>query len=351
HSYDVLAIEGQRARVSHLGLMLEGQVAVLESGLLDDREGVALLRALRASDLYRADQHSYVLYPDRPSVPFLERNTLPGEPPLKEPALFVVDREGRWHFQADLSTLSEVDSRLEDVDAEPAVRVAVRELWRTTFAHDEFTGRSDRFFMFEGLGSIYWHMVAKLAVAVQWCHGRATDPGAAAALAESYQDIRDGLGFRKDPALQGAFPTDPYSHTPRHLGAQQPGMTGQVKEQVLTRFGELGVAVVDGCVRFAPCLLSRREFLTAPATASFRSDDGGAWSIDLAPDSLAFTYCQVPVVYRLGETAAIELEHADGRLEQVEGVQLDQRQSAALFDRSGSYRRVTVTMPPGLLCE
>ena len=116
-----------------------------------------------------------------------------------------------------------------------------------TFAHHAFTGRSDRFFMFEGLGSIYWHMVAKLAVAVQSDASVAPiDPAAGGRLADIYHDIRDGLGFRKDARLQGAFPTDPYSHTPRHLGAQQPGMTGQVKEQVLTRFGELGVEVLDG---------------------------------------------------------------------------------------------------------
>ena len=349
HSYDILSLDDGRAGIEHLGPMLEGQVAVLDSGLLDDRESVALLRALRESGLYRADQHSYLLYPDRESLPFLERATIPGTPPLADPALFVVDREGRWHFQADLSTLSDVDRQLDEAGAPADVREAVRELWRTTFAHDAFTGRSDRFFMFEGLGSIYWHMVAKLAVAVQWCHGRSTDPSATAALAEVYHDIRDGLGFRKDPALQGAFPTDPYSHTPGHLGAQQPGMTGQVKEQVLTRFGELGVEVTDGCVRFAPRLIPRGEVLEVPTAMSVVSGEGATASIELAPGSLGFTYCQVPVVYRLGDAASVELQHADGRLEHVDGTQLDRTQSQALFRRSGTYRRVTVTIPTGSL--
>ena len=30
-----------------------------------------------------------------------------------------------------------------------------------------FTGRSGAFYKYEGLGSIYWHMVSKLLVAVQ----------------------------------------------------------------------------------------------------------------------------------------------------------------------------------------
>ncbi len=41
-------------------------------------------------------------------------------------------------------------------------------------------------------------------------------------------------------------------------------MTGQVKEEILTRFGELGVRVEAGAVRFAPVLLHAREFLDDP---------------------------------------------------------------------------------------
>ena len=46
----------------------------------------AVLRALRASELYRADQNSYLLYPDRdlPSVP--ERNTIAGAAAARRPA-------------------------------------------------------------------------------------------------------------------------------------------------------------------------------------------------------------------------------------------------------------------------
>ncbi len=344
-SYDILHIDGQRARVSSLGPMLEGQVAVLDSGLLDEQESIALLRALRESPLYRADQHSYLLYPNRAPVPFLERNRLPGEPPLTEPSLFVVDRHGDWHFQADLSTLADVADRLETIGAEPATRGAVKDMWRTTFNHDEFTGRSDRFFMFEGLGSIYWHMVAKLAVAVQWAFGRAADPVAAATLADIYHDIRDGLGFRKGPGHQGAFPTDPYSHTPQHLGAQQPGMTGQVKEQVIMRFGELGVEVREGCVRFEPRLVPATELLDSPRQVSFTALGGSATTLRLEPGSLAFTYCQVPVVYRTGDVVSVEIEHVGGRVQHVDGTQLDRAQSASLLEREGAYRRLTVTVP------
>ena len=54
-----------------------------------------------------------------------------------------------------------------------------------------------------------------------------------------------GIGAHKSPVNYGAFPSDPYSHTPAGKGAQQPGMTGQVKEDILSRFGELGLRVKE----------------------------------------------------------------------------------------------------------
>jgi hypothetical protein len=345
HSYNLLRIDGKRASVDRLGPMLEGQVAVLDSGLLGDDEAVALLRALRAGDLYRADQHSYLLYPDRPLAPFLERNTLKGAPPIADPGLFVADRSGAWHFQADLSTMADVHRRLQLAGASATQAAAVRKLWRETFSHDQFTGRSGTFFAFEGLGSIYWHMVAKLLLAVQRCRGRAADAAAAAALAEIYDDIRNGLNFRKTAETYGAFPTDPYSHTPGNRGAQQPGMTGQVKEQILARLGELGVEVAAGRLRFRPRLLHLAEFSSEASCFRWIDEAGVESTVDLPPESLAFTYCQVLICYRLGEGFSIELERADEGIERVDGAELDREASRAIFERRGTYRRVTVTLP------
>ena len=98
-------------------------------------------------------------------------------------------------------------------------------------------------FGFEGLGSIYWHMVSKLLLALAENYFGALEDGASAAplhrLGELYYRVRAGIGFNKTPEVYGAFPTDPYSHTPPGGGAKQPGMTGQVKEEVLTRLGEI----------------------------------------------------------------------------------------------------------------
>ena len=206
----------------------------------------------------------FLLYPDRQLTPFLERNTLDGPPPAGSERLFVMDRHGRWHFGADLSTRADVEAQLKRIGVDAATRDAVLELWRTTFAHHEFTGRSDRFFMFEGLGSVFWHMTSKFLLAVQASYLRARDPEIAADLARYYDEAREGLGSRKTPDVFGAFPVDPHSHSPRHRGAQQPGMTGQAKEDILIRFGELGVEARDGRLRFEPRLLHRDELLDTP---------------------------------------------------------------------------------------
>ena len=120
---------------------------------------------------------------------------------------------------------------------------------------------------YEGLGSIYWHMVAKLLVAVQDSAVRSVqsdaNSDAVRRLVDGYFKVRDGMGFRKSPLEHGAIPIDPYSHTPRHAGAQQPGMTGLVKEELLVRHAELGIYVREGSLMFDSLFLIFGELLDA----------------------------------------------------------------------------------------
>ena len=78
HSYNLMSVKADGGiAIRHLYEMLEGQVAVLSAGVLSTKEVLELLRALRESDLYRADQHSYILYPDRQLPRFEVKNTIP----------------------------------------------------------------------------------------------------------------------------------------------------------------------------------------------------------------------------------------------------------------------------------
>ena len=154
--------------------------------------------------------------------------------------------------------------------------------------------------------------------------------------------MREGIGFNKTPEVYGAFPTDPYSHTPGFAGARQPGMTGQVKEEVLTRLFELGVEVIDACVSFKPTLLRRSEFLESPETLRYFDVTGASQEVPLKAGELGFTYCQVPVVMDMAESASVTLHTRDGETKSVAGSVLSAEQSEALFKKDGRYVRIDV---------
>jgi hypothetical protein len=370
HSYNLLAVAGNKAVIQHLDLMLEGQVAALSSGTLDVSEAIRLTAAMRESKLYREDQNSYLLYPDRLITPFLERNTLPSGWEKKIPRLAALiaagDRslirvadDGRAHFHPDLSNARDLGDKLDGLAAEAAWkeavtadRAALAGLWEEVFDHHSFTGRSGAMFGFEGLGSIYWHMVSKLLLAVQEVHFSAVsenpDSAEALLLEATYGEVRNGLGFTKTSENYGAFPTDPYSHSPAHAGAQQPGMTGQVKEEILTRMGELGVHIERGCVCFDPTLLKRHEFFEKPHTFEYIDLEGESQAWLLGPDSLAFTIFQVPVCYVLGDEDMITLELSDGGLVRIEGRLVPAEKSSELFARNGAIRSIFVTISKNL---
>ena len=164
-------------------------------------------------------------------------------------------------------------------------------------------------------------------------------------LANACEDVRNGLGFTKDAKTYGAFPTDPYSHSPAHRGAQQPGMTGQVKEEILTRMGELGVRIQDGHVHFEPSRLKRSEFFTQAHVFHTFDLHGQSQSWELPAGSLAFTLFQIPVGYILSSQPSITVEWQNGRMETIAGSALPHRESRELFLRTDSIRRIQVIIP------
>ena len=369
-SYNILRLDDeQSAAVDNLYLMLEGQVAILSSGLLTSDEALKLLHSMRQSDLYRSDQHSYMLYPNRKLPGFFQKNNVSSEQVVdsqlvaalaekNDPRLMVRDVADVYHFNGRFRNAGDVAAVLDELAQDPAFADLVASeqsfilnLFEQTFNHRAFTGRSGTFFAFEGLGSIYWHMVSKLLLAVQETYQQAVANGEETAvieaLAAAYYDVRQGLGFNKIPSVYGAFPTDPYSHSPFGSGAKQPGMTGQVKEEILTRWGELGVVVENGTLCFSPTLLSADEFSTEPQQFDY-VDVAGAWqSVELPADSLLFTYCQTPVMYTLAVTEQIGIEvlYENGRSQTIPGACLDATISKHIFARDGQIQSVRVAIP------
>jgi len=370
HAYNILQVEEDRAAIAHLYEMLEGQVAILSSGLLSGEESLALLRSLKQSKLYRADQHSYLLYPDRDLPGFLSKNRLNPDQVEKsalltrlieagDRTLILKDENGVGHFPGSFRNARDVERALTDLrereeyaDLVDGEYDSILELFEEVFDHASFTGRSGTFFAYEGLGSIYWHMVSKLLLAVQETLLRALaqgeSPSTVHALIDIYYDIRSGIGFNKSPGVYGAFPTDPYSHTPAGQGAKQPGMTGQVKEELLARWAELGAFIQEGGLTFDTLMLRENEFTAQVTTFEYIDIDGNERSIDLPPRSMAYTFCQVPIVYIWSDEDQVEITYSDGRRRQTNGLSLDVETSQHIFKRDGYVERITVYLKPVL---
>jgi hypothetical protein len=366
HAYNLLKFEnGRSLPIRRLYPMLEGQVAVLSSGLLSAQESLEVLTALRHSALYRANQHSYLLYPDRRLATFREKNNIPPKEIGRSRLLKYLVRDGnrmlvekdvtgRFHFHPGFANARDLTAALDRVSLAgyaslvKAERHDILQLYETLFDHESFTGRSGTFFGYEGLGCIYWHMVSKLLLAVQETFFRALEadesPGLIAKLAEAYYHIRSGIGDYKTPAECGVFPMDPYSHTPAHAGARQPGLTGQVKEDILCRWGELGVQVHDGRIRFQPALLRRQEFLARGGAFDYVDTLGHRRSLRLPLNSLVFTYCQVPVTYQISYLNEVRTFWSKGGSHRAAGLCLDAETSDQIFARTGEVQRLVVTL-------
>lgn len=362
HTYNLISYDDHAIQVSHLSEMLEGQVAVLSSCFLSAEQSLNLLDALKKSLLYRQDQDSYILYPNKTLPKFLQKNTIPKKSAesslllkqlLEDGNLSIVEKDikGNLHFDGNFRNANDVKAALEKLDPSYGSLVAKEKEWvlqifEEVFNHKEFTGRSGTFFGYEGLGSIYWHMVSKLLLAVQETCLRAIQDKAGESvirqLVQHYYYISEGIGVHKPPQLYGAFPTDPYSHTPMGKGAQQPGMTGQVKEDILCRFGELGAFVNKGKLFFNPVLLKRNEFSSQEKLVEFVNVKGEMENITLENNSLLFTYCQVPVVYVLGEKEGIEVVKNDGSITKAESTMLTESESSLVFQRRGEVRMIKV---------
>ncbi|WP_298895465.1 hypothetical protein [uncultured Psychroserpens sp.] len=371
HAYNLMTVNTDNSiSISYLSEMLEGQVAVLSSGYLKATETLNVLNALKQSKLFREDQYSYMLYPNKELKGFLDRNTIPEDAVfsskllqelLKDGNVQIIEKDvnGDYHFNGNFKNANDVSLALENLlgtkyetlleSDTPKVLQAFEEV----FNHKAFTGRSGTFYGYEGLGSIYWHMVSKLLLAVQECCIKAVNDGESEAiigqLLEHFYEINEGIGVHKSPALYGAFPTDPYSHTPGGKGAQQPGMTGQVKEDILSRFGELGIFVKQGQLLFNPCLLREEEFLTESKPLNYVDVNNNWKSIDLEVGSLAFTYCQVPIIYKMGYENWIEVETTKSSQKTLNSLVLDRNTSNEIFARSGLVERITISINKSIL--
>ncbi|REE07983.1 hypothetical protein DFQ09_10944 [Winogradskyella pacifica] len=366
HAYNLMTVKSDtEVSISYLPEMLEGQVAVLSSGYLEPKDALSVLDALKASALFREDQYSYILYPNKELSRFVDKNNIPTasvenskllQQLIADHNTQIIEKDitGQYHFNGNFNNADSLKAALKELPEGKynslikAEKSLVLDIFEDMFDHKSFTGRSGTFYGYEGLGSIYWHMVSKLLLATQENGLKAVANNESeetiGRLLEHYYEINEGIGAHKSPELYGAFPTDPYSHTPGGKGAQQPGMTGQVKEDVLCRFGELGVFVKDGKLFFNPRLLRTEEFLSDSKSFYYTNINKELKTIQLEKDSLCFTYCQVPIIYKRATINKIEVLNNDGSTSEFNDLKLDVKTSESIFNRTGNVDQIIVSV-------
>lgn len=364
HAYNLIKLKENTAEISYLYEMLEGQVAILSAKQLNLKESVEVLDALKSSAMFRPDQYSYMLYPDRDLPYFMEKNHIPSSYKSKFPILQQLvnegdlniveqDEYGNFYFNSDFNNSKDFDEAIEKIEDLELRRKAnrqkkeLKQMFEDIFKHHEFTGRSGSFYGYEGLGSIYWHMVSKLLLCIQEnLYDFRSERGGEyyGRMVAHYYEVRAGIGVDKSPELYGAFPTDAYSHTPKNAGAKQPGMTGQVKEDIINRWAELGVTANRGKLKFEPFILRKSELIEEDSYLSFIDFEGNFNRIDVQKNSMAFTYCQIPVIYHLSDKFSIILNMAEGDPKIYNTHELEEQDSKDIFKRKGKVKSIKVNL-------
>ncbi len=104
-------------------------------------------------------------------------------------------------------------------------------------------------------------------------------------------------------------------------------MTGQVKEEVITRWGELGMEINEGKLKINPALLLKKEF----------GADG----------KLSFTRFGTPFEYTLSDGAEVKISVDSNAF----GAELNEGLSRDLFERKGKVKRVQVEIPKAAIFD
>jgi hypothetical protein len=364
HSYKILHISNDEMKITNLYEMLEGQVAVLSSGFLKADQSIELLTTLKQSRLYRENQNSYMLYPNIELPLFINKNNIPSNLVERSELLKLMvandqneiiykDVDGGYHFQNDIINSQVLQKKLNELKNNPEYKLYIKndselilDIYETTFEHKEFTGRATTFYKYEGLGSIYWHMVSKLLLAVQEVYFKAesspNEKDKSETLKKIYYDIREGIAAETSPEKYGAFPTDPYSHTPSFSGVQQPGMTGKVKEDIISRMHEIGIIIKSGKIIINPSLLKEEEFAEKVETFFYYDLGGSEQKIMCSKKSIAFTFCQVPFTYTFSNKSKMIVHMKNDERISINELELGDSLSHSIFSRVGKIRQVEV---------
>ncbi len=300
--------------------MFEGQSAIIASGALSAKKVCDLIDSIK-EELYFEPGGYHTLYPIKTTTKFFDKNILSKEYRVID-EIVEIDSGGNLRFKADITTeLVLLERCAKKMLSELETQRLCKEYERL-FGHKKFNGRSDVIYKFEGIGCAYWHQNAKFALGVletaQSAHASGED---ISEIYRQYHKILDGFIYRKTPAECGAFPTEPYSHTSYSRKSEQPGMTGQVKESIIMRRGELGVSVTDGRISFSPEFIRQGEFT--------------------GNNEVVLSCYGVEFCYKHSDKKCVIAHTTNGTQEQ-QSMKLSKELSSGIFERSGYVQKVEI---------
>jgi hypothetical protein len=100
--------------------------------------------------------------------------------------------------------------------------------------------------------------------------------------------------------------------------------------------------VENGAVILDPSRTDEREFCSEAGTFRWIGPDDTPRSLPIAKGELAFTFCQVPIVYTPDDAPFIVAKTRDGREERTDGSVLPAGISRHLFARTGEVDQLVV---------
>ena len=116
-----------------------------------------------------------------------------------------------YRFNSTIKNEFDLKSKMDSLSInEISIRNNILEIYDHTFKHRKYMGRSESMFGYEGINSIYWHMVSKLLLSIQESFFRFSDEYKNSSqlheLGRLYYKVRSGLSWEKTADEYGAFP-------------------------------------------------------------------------------------------------------------------------------------------------
>ena len=91
-------------------------------------------------------------------------------------------------------------------------------------------------------------------------------------------------------------------------------------------------------------MLRRNEFLQAPKTFNYINLNHEEAQIQLESNSLCFTYCQIPIIYKLADKESLEVIFSNNETRFFDNLTLDEANSKLVFGRKSNINRIIVSL-------